>query len=80
MFFETPHATKSQSLIGLEVHVVMNNLESYLLIFNLYIMSVTNINIEFKHLAREHDTLLESNQKNFSEKQDLKAQSTSLGQ
>jgi hypothetical protein len=73
MFFETPHPTKPQSLIGLEVHVVLNNLESYLLIFSLYIMSVTNINIEFKHLAREHDTLLESNQKIFGEKQDLEA-------
>jgi hypothetical protein len=36
-------------------------------------MSVTNINIEFRHLAGEHDGFLDNNHKNFSEKQNLEA-------
>jgi hypothetical protein len=73
MFFETPQATKPRSLVGHVVHASLSNLESYLPLSNSYIMSVTNINKEFRHLAREHDAFLESNWKFSCEKQDLEA-------
>ncbi len=41
--------------------------------FSSYIMLVTNIDMEFRHLAREHDALLESKWKLMDENQDLEA-------
>jgi hypothetical protein len=38
-----------------------------------YIMLVTNIDVEFNHLAREHDALLERKWNFFSENQNLEA-------
>jgi hypothetical protein len=36
-------------------------------------MSIMNVNMDFKHLATEHDALLESNRKISIEKGDLEA-------
>jgi len=40
---------------------------------NSYIMLMTNINMEFRHLVGDHDALLKNNWNFFDEKQDLKA-------
>lgn len=67
MFFETPQVIGPWSSVA-----PINNLESYLLMSNSYILLVTNINMKFQCLVTEHNTLLESNRNIFGEKQDLK--------
>ncbi len=71
MFFETPHAIGLRSLVVPAVHALLNNLEFYLLMSNLYILSMKNINIEFWHLVVERDALVENNINIFGGKQDL---------
>jgi hypothetical protein len=71
MFFETPQAIEQQSLVGPTVHTSLSILESYLFLSSFYIMSVMNIDKEFRCLAREHDVFLENNWKISDDKQDL---------
>jgi hypothetical protein len=47
VFFETPHAIGSQSLVASAVHALLNNFEFYLLMFSSYMLSVMNIDIKF---------------------------------
>jgi hypothetical protein len=68
MFFETPQVIGPRGLVILIVHALLNNLESYLLMSNSYILLVTNIDTKFWHLATEHDTLLKSSRNIFGEK------------
>jgi hypothetical protein len=66
MFFETPQVIGPWSSVA-----PINNLESYLLMSNSYILLVTNINTKFQCLLTEHNALLERNRNIFSEKPDL---------
>jgi len=73
VFFETPQATGPWSLVSPTFHVSLNNLKSYLLMFNSYILLVINIDTMFRWLVIERDALLKSNQNIYGEKQDLEA-------
>jgi hypothetical protein len=73
MFFETPQVTKPSNSIASVVHASFNSLESYLLMSNSYILSMTNIDTQFQCLTTKCDALQESNWNISGEYQSLKS-------
>ncbi len=73
VYFETPQAIGTWSLVAPAIHASLSSLESYLLMSNSYILLATNIDTKFWHLTIKCEALLENNRNISSEKQDLEA-------